>query len=181
MQINPNHPLRQLFAAQIEHAFCTEVGLCDPMLTDYLADLLTNFTHIDRLNAVKNAQGKKLEQMAAMLSVMSEDKPTSMSERDRQVYKQIGDYTLFWAGLFPEHLRQQRPKRTDILVEYVSQGKRSYAIVSELVDESSEPPASLFRHLSDDFEYCLYGLGLVRRGFDSVLKHHDQDDTDLIQ
>ncbi|MGB0716321.1 MAG: hypothetical protein ACPGXK_10610, partial [Phycisphaerae bacterium] len=49
---------------------------------------------------------------------------------------------------------------------FVSQGKKSYAIVSELADEEDVLPASLFRDLSEDFEYCLYGLGLVRKGWE---------------
>ena len=53
--IRKNHPLRRLFAGLVEHTFCTEVGMCDPTLSVYLADLLVSFTHVDRLNAVRNA------------------------------------------------------------------------------------------------------------------------------
>ena len=62
-------------------------------------------------------------------------------------------------------LKRARRQQSDVLLDYVAQGKKSYAIVSELAGEEDEPPASLFRNLSDDFEYCLYGLGLVREGW----------------
>lgn len=164
--IPQNHPLRRLFTGLIEHTFCSEVGMCNPTLTGYLADLLVDFTHVDRLNAVRNAEGKRLEQVAAMLAVLSDDQPASPVERDRQMYRHIGDYTLFWAGVYPEQLRRASRDRSDVLLDYVSQGKRSYAIVSKLGGDDDAPPSSLFRDLSEDFEYCLYGLGLVRRGWE---------------
>ncbi len=164
--IPQNHPLRRLFAGLIEHSFCSEVGMCDPALTGYLADLLVSFTHVDRLNAVRNAQGKRLDQIAATLAALSGEHPMNSLERDRTMYRQIGDYTMFWAGVYPEQLRRASRDPSDVLLNYVSQGKRSYAIVSELGDAEDAPPSSLFRHLSEDFEYCLYGLGLVRRGWE---------------
>lgn len=163
MRISDDHPLRLHFAALVEHAFCAEVGMCDPALTDYVADVLVNFTHIDYLNTIRNAQGRKLDQIAAMLLVLSEHVPTTEAQREQSLYRQIGDYTLFWAGVYPEQLRRRGPRPTDVLLDYVVQGKRSYAIVSELASEADAPPSSLFRHLSEDFEFCLYGLGLVRR------------------
>ena len=165
--IRPDHPLRRLFAGLVENAFCARVGLCDPTLTAYLADLLVSFTHIERLNAIRNAQGKELGQIAAMVAVLGGDVPATRADRDRTIYRHIGDYSLFWAGLYPEHLRHGRPNPGDVLLHYVSQGKRCYAIVSELAGENDIPPSSLFRSLSDDFEYCLYGLGLVRREWEN--------------
>ena len=165
--ISDDHPLRRLFAGLVEHAFCAEVGMCDPGLTNYLADLMVNFTHIDRLNTIRNAVGKRPEQIAAMLTVLHDEQPASEAERDRTMNRHIGDYTLFWAGVYPEHLRSGRGGgRGDSLLDYVSQGKRSYLIVSRLADENDAPPPSLFRHLSEEFEFCLYGLGLVRRGLE---------------
>lgn len=164
--VNRDHPLRHLFAGLVEHTFYTEVGLCDPRLTEYLADLLVDFTHVDRFKAISHAQGKRLEQIAAMLSVMEDERPASKAERDRTMYRHIGDYTLFWAGVYPEQLRRGSAGASDLLLSYVTRGKESYAIVSQLADESDILPASLFKHLSEDFEYCLYGLGLVRREFE---------------
>ena len=162
--VRKDHPLRRLFAGLVEQAFCAEVGVCDPGLTDYMAGLLVDFTHVDRLNAIRNAQGRRLDQIAAMLSVSCDDQPVSPAERDRTMYRHIGDFTLFWAGLYPEQLKRTSP--SDVLLDYVTNGKRSYAIVSELARENEQPPASLFRHLSDEFETCLHGLGLVRRSWE---------------
>ncbi len=180
MQINNDHPLRRHFAGLIENAFYAEIGLCDPALTGYLADLLVSFTRADRLNAVLNARGKQIEQVAALLLVLSDDAPPSGPDRDRTLYRNIGDYALFWAGVYPEQLRQARRRASDILLDYVVQGKRSYAIASELTAENDAPPASLFRHLSDDFESCLHGLGLVRRELEDPGSNRLDSGGDLI-
>ena len=164
--ISRDHPLRRLFTGLVEYAFCTEVGVCDPTLTGYLTDLLVDFTHVDRLSAIRNAHGKRPEQIAAMLAVLVDERPTDAIERDRSMYRHLGDYSLFWAGVYPEQLRRASRNPSDVLLDYVTQGKQSYAIVSRLANEDDAPPPSLFRHLSEDFEYCLYGLGLVRRGWE---------------
>jgi hypothetical protein len=171
--ISHKHPLRRLFTGLVEHAFCTEVGVCDPTLTDYLVDLLVDFTHVDRLNAIRNAQGKRLEQVAAMLAILTDEHPANDAERDRTMYRNIGDYTLFWAGVYPEQLKRAGHTPSDVLLDYVAQGKQSYAIVSELAHENDAPPSSLFRHLSDDFESCLFGLSLVRRGWEEGRRSPD--------
>lgn len=163
-EIGPDHPLRRHFAGLVEHAFCSEVGLCDPRLTGYLADLLVEYTHIDRLNALRHASEKALEQTAKMLLVQMTDEPTNSADRDRSMYRHIGDYSLFWAGIYPEQLQRQQARNGDTLLDYVSRGKKSYAIVADLTQEEDGLPPSLFRHLSEDFESCLYGLGLVRSG-----------------
>ncbi len=168
--IRQDHPLRRLFAGLVEHAFCAEVGMCHPALTEYIADLLVSFTHMDRVGALRDAEGKRLDQIAAMLAVLGDKQPTSVAERDRTMYRHIGDYALFWAGVYPEQLKRVSRNPSDVLLDYVSQGKRSYAIVSGLASEEEAPPSSLFRRLSHDFEYCLLGLGIVRR----LLEHDEQ-------
>ena len=142
--------------------------MCDPSLTDYVSELLVSFIHVDRLQVLRNAADKRIEQVAAMLAVASDEVPVSSADRDRLMYRHIGDFTLFWAGVYPEQLKLARRNQSDVLLDYVSQGKRSYAIVSELATDEDRPPAHLFRLLSEDFEYCLYGLNLVRKGWEQV-------------
>ncbi len=178
--IGSHHPLRRLFAGLVEHAFCAEVGMCDPGLTNYVADLLVDFTHIDRLNAIQNAQDKDIEQVAAMLAVAMNDEAVSSLERDRAVFRRIGDYTLFWAGVYPEHLKQCSRYPSDVLIDYVSKGKRSYAIVAQLGRDDDNPSPALFRHLSEDFEFCLHGLNIVRRSWESSSRSPKDGGADLI-
>jgi hypothetical protein len=90
-------------------------------------------------------------------------------DREREVRKHIGDYTLFLAGLFPEYVASLRRRglRLDGLIDYLTVGKESYGIVSsfDLFEYRSE--ASLFRQLSEEFEVCVYGLNLVKRDLEA--------------
>jgi len=175
LPIRRDHPLRRLFRGLLDDAFCTQIGICDVELTDYLADLLVTFTHIDQLDALRNMTDRPLSQIVAMLSVVCDDKPKNGTERDRLMYRHIGDYTLFWTGVYPEHLKRVRRRSTDVLLDYVTQGRQSYAIVSDLTDNAAAPSPALFRHLSEDFECCIYGLGLVRRGWEDAEPSGESD------
>lgn len=167
--IRRNHPLRNFFCGLIENVFTAELGLCSPVLTDYLTDLLTDFIHIDRLRAIRDADGKPLDQIAEMLALIvgtDDDVPASVN-RKCVIYRHIGDFSLFWSGIYPESLRHRRMSHTkDRLLDYVQQGKRSYAIASELTQDDSVPPPALLHHLSEHFESCVHGLDLVRKGWE---------------
>ena len=96
-------------------------------------------------------------------------------EREREVHRHIGDFTLFMAGLFPEYLKRIRTAgliyHKDFLVDYIKTGKRSYRMVAEFGDsdpagEKLAPP--LFRKLAENFELCVLGLGYIRDDLDRM-------------
>lgn len=162
--IRSDHPLRTHLAGMVENTFFSEVGLCEPRLTDYVSDLMISFLHMDRLTMIGRVHGKRPEQIAALLEMLCGDEaPRSPEQRHGLMYRYIGDYSLFWSGLYPESLRRRRTSPDDLLFSYVAQGKHSYAAAARLSDEDSRPPASLLQSLSDEFETCVHGLGLVRK------------------
>jgi hypothetical protein len=83
----------------------------------------------------------------------------------REVHRHIGDFTLFWTGVYPEALRRLRsPAKKDYFVDYCAQGKRAYWIASEIeAAGESDAPGELLERLSVQFEMCAYGLGQIRR------------------
>lgn len=167
LPIRENHPLKRLFTGLVENAFYTELGLCNPKLVDYVADLLVSFVHVDRLHLLHDAEGRRLDQIGLMLAASLEGESATQFPRDFVVHRHIGDYALFWTGLYPERLRQtQRPSWTDCVTDFVAQGKRSYAIASDLAEDDKIPPPDLLRELSRQFEPCAHGLGLVRKGWE---------------
>ena len=159
-----DHPLYQLFRGLVEHVFCSEVGMCDPQLTDYLAALLGDFVHMDRVYALRGAGAKRMEQIADMLTSLNCGTDGVRGEEELLVHRHIGDFALFWSGVYPERLRISRGIAfKDRLIDYVQQGKQSYAIASQLAHEDAFPPPDLLGRLSREFEFCCHGLGLVRR------------------
>lgn len=162
--IPQSHPLKQLFAGLVEHAFGAELGVCDPAVTDYVSDLLIDFVHMDNLAACREAVATPSQDLAATFSRWEglEDMPGR--QRERLIHRRIGDYTLFWAGIFPESVRRTYSiVGADQLQDYVNFGKRSYAVASELTPPGEVPPSILLRRLSEEFECCVHGLAIVRQ------------------
>jgi hypothetical protein len=158
----PEHPLRRMLSGVTEHAFQTTLGVADPPLTDYLAELLSRFIHIDALYVVKNSQGKPVTEVVDMLHEAAALPPEGRTARE--YHRHIGDFTLFWAGLFPEALARLRSKLCkDSFIDYCEQGKRAYYIASTFTAGPDKPEAPVLRRLSEQFELCAFGLTQVRR------------------
>src|ERR1700687_839013 len=87
----PDHPLRRLFAGITEQTFMAALGLADPPLTDYLSEMLSRFIHFDAVYRLKNATGRRLEEVADMM-IEAEAMPQQGRTR-REVYRHIGDFT----------------------------------------------------------------------------------------
>jgi hypothetical protein len=160
--IASNHPLRRLFAGLTEQTFQNDLGVADPRLVDYLAALLVRFIHIDAIHRLRNTQGKRLEEVVEML-LEAEALPPEGRTR-REFHRHIGDFTLFWTGVYPDALRRIRSVLSkDHFIDYCQQGKRSYYIASTFDADDYRDEAVVLRRLSEQFELCAYGLNQVRR------------------
>lgn len=153
-------PLYRFFAGLAEYTFEARLGVADPPLVDYLAELLTRFVHCDAIFNIRNLAGRRLEEVAEMLV----EAGARAGDPRREVHRHIGDFTLFWTGVYPEALeRFQRETRKDHLIDYRQQGKRSYLIASSLGTSENADESDLLQRLSHEFELCAYGLGELRR------------------
>lgn len=160
MSPNRSSNLHHFFAGLTEYAFQTRVGVVDPPLLEYLTDLLTRFVRLDALLSLKNLAGRPLSEVAEMLL----EADARVGDARRQAYRHIGDFTLFWTGVYPEVLdRLQRAPRKDFFIDYCQQGKRSYLIASTIRSGEKDEEGEVLERLSHDFELCVYGLGEVRR------------------
>lgn len=160
--------LRKLFDGLVEQVFNVDIGICDPPLTDYLGALLTDFIHVDRIFALHTVTGDVIRDISRMEVEAALGPDIDETLRRRLINKYVGDLTLFWAGVYPENLRPRRSGGVDRLVPYVCQGRRSYGIASELTGADDQPPAAVLRQLSEQFEYCVHGLHLVRASWERL-------------
>mgnify|MGYP005841399517 CR=1 FL=1 len=162
--IPESHPLHRMFAGLVEHAFAARLGVADTGVTDYLTGLLTRFVHMDGVFPMRNIGGRRLEEVAEMLVEAYFPEPLTAQQRRAVIHKQVGDFTLFWTGVYPESLGRLRSSlRKDSLVDYISQGKKSYRLAAEAEQREEPAEARVLGRISEEFEYCVYGLGLVRR------------------
>jgi hypothetical protein len=163
----PGHPLRRMFAGITEHAFLTTLGVADPPLIDYLSLLLSRFVHADAVYRLRDAEGKRLDELTGM--VVEAEKLPAEGRTRREYHRHIGDFALFWSGVFPEAVnRMQTAPVKDHRVNFTALGKRSYYIASTFEGEVFQNEAPVLRRLSEQFELCAYGLREVRREWEEL-------------
>ncbi|HXD74472.1 MAG TPA: hypothetical protein VN628_12080 [Vicinamibacterales bacterium] len=141
----------------------------DAQLVPYVGSVLADFTRTDRLYRIHDARGRRLEEVAQMLVASNPILDANSFDREREVRKHIGDFTMFFAGFFPEALASYprlNPLSVDAFVDYVAAGKESYAVVAAFNLFEYRDEAPLFRRLSERFEDCVNGLHLVKREID---------------
>ena len=171
MRISREHPLRKLFQDLVRRHFIRGAQIYDSDVAEYVTGILTDFTHIDNLYRIRNARGRRLEEVAEMLVESNPLLEAPSFDREREVRKHVGDFTLFFTGLFPEavaSLPRVRRLSLDAFIDYVMAGKESYAIVAAFNVFEYRHEAPLFRRLSDRFEQCVFGLNLVKRELEEL-------------
>jgi hypothetical protein len=163
--IPESHPLQELFTDLIHQHFDRDIGLRDPEMQDYIINVLSEFCEVEQLFKLRNSDGRSLDDVGEML--LESDPiygPAPSFDRERQVRKHIGDYTLFLSGMFPESINQYRLRRQRLenFVDFIKAGKESYYIVSKFDQFEYANLAPLFAKLAREFESCVYGLHLVK-------------------
>lgn len=141
-----------------------------------LWDLKTvSFAHTNNLYQIRNAYGKRLDDVGEMLVESNPLLEASSFDRERAVRKHVGDYTLFLTGLFPESVaksNQAKRPRLDAYIDFVQAGKESYAIVSSFDQFEYREEAPLFRRLSENFKLCVAGLNLVKQDLEEFQRDY---------
>jgi hypothetical protein len=154
-----NELLHRFFTGLTEYAFAVRMGVADPPLVDYVSEMLVRFVKSDAIYGLRTPRGERLMQVADMLA----EAQARQGVARRRMHRHIGDFTLFWTGVYPEIADRMRQGRKDSLIDYCDQGKRNYYLASTLPAEEKETPDDVLKRLSDNFELCVYGLGEVRR------------------
>ncbi|HSR49878.1 MAG TPA: hypothetical protein VLV83_03560 [Acidobacteriota bacterium] len=151
--IPENHPVRKVFRNLTDRAL-NQSEMADNDLCLYLSDLLLHFMWSENLYGLKDEEGRPLYYLVDMYEELSK-----LPRRTRKdSYRQIGDYTLFILGMFPESLsygRRQIPQSY-----YSDFGRRSYMAASEL--EGDTEAIATLRKLAHKYERCVLSLNWVR-------------------
>ncbi|HEX3892878.1 MAG TPA: hypothetical protein VHW46_09935 [Terracidiphilus sp.] len=159
------HPLEPFFQQAVRNSYEGKLGLHDPDMMGYVAHLLCEFSQSDKLYKMRDAMGRPIEELQAMLLASDPVLGTASSfDAERALRKYIGDFALFVGGMYPEAMASGRRRRGThaSLPELIRAGKESYFIVSQFNLFEYEQEAPLFGRLADSFERCILGLALVR-------------------
>jgi hypothetical protein len=155
----PRVPLaHRYFTGLAEAAFQGRLGVVDPPLVEYVARLLVRFVHIDAIYRIRDLLGRRLDEVVEMVGEAEQ----RVGNARREVHRQIGDFTLFWTGLYPEVLKRSA-ERLDYFIDYCEQGKRSYYIASTYREGEYADESPVLERISQQFELCAYGLNEIRR------------------
>lgn len=152
--------IERFFRGLSECVFHSQLGVADVEMVDYLSDMLLRFVRVDSLNRVRQPNGRPATEVFEMFC----EAEHRIGLARREVHRHIGDFTLFWSGMYPESLRRVRAsKASDGFLDYCQHGKRAYAIAAEIDGGEDRPPCQLLHQLSEQFELCAYGLREIRR------------------
>jgi hypothetical protein len=162
----PRSTVHRYFAGLAENTFQSELGIVDPFLIDYLSAMLVRFVRSDVVHRIRGISGKPLMSVPEMVAEAS----ARLGDARRDLHQHIGDFTLFWAGVYPEALSQPdvEEETSQQFLNYCRFGKQSYHIASTIETSTDEAvPNGVLHRLSDQFDLCCYGLREVRRQWEN--------------
>ena len=156
--------LRRFFDRAVRSSF-RDLALHDEPVATYLGDLLTRFARTEQLFP-PGVSVPRLETVVDLLleaqAAWDETAAHFGPEREVDVRRHLGDYTLFMTGVFRE-----RVERIASTGWYVSQGKKAYRFVSEHERASARPArregGPLYARLAERFEHYAWALDYARR------------------
>lgn len=177
-EIGDSHPLRAFFADAVDESLNRRLGIGDgDDVLEYLVSMLVRFMHNDAIFDIRNAQGRRVASVAEMLAEGDVRLNADSFEREREVHKHVGDFLLFWSGVFPEFLTiLKAPAGKDAIVDVVEQGRYSYHVASTFEYAPHEVEARTLSKLSAHFVEYQLGLRLVRSSFDGFAGRADWAD-----
>ena len=106
----------------------------------YISQMLVRFVRNDAIYGLRTPRGERLSAVADMLQEAQARKGSAR----RRIHRHIGDYTLFWSGVYPEIADRMRgADARDSLLNYLDQGKRNYYIASTLPPKSRNTASSM--------------------------------------
>ena len=161
----PEHsaaPALRSFFDRLVRRSLGDLRLASEPVAGYIGALLARFARTDQLYALRGAAGQRLETVVDLLleiqRAWSLDRPDADPFRERELRQQIGDYTLFMTGIFPEQVAHRATTGL-----YVREGKRAYRVVADFERAALKPDARLFAALSAEFESYAAALRYMRR------------------
>jgi hypothetical protein len=163
MSVTSSERLKGFFLTLVRQSF-GQLGVSDRPITDYIANVLTDFSRSERLLALRGAEGRRLTSAVEMMLAQISPSERTRTLGERELRKHIGDYTLFMSGLFRRFV-----ERGGYLDYYLEEGARSYHEVSRLAAglETSKSPSHpdhlMFEELSKGFEHYSGALDFMRK------------------
>jgi hypothetical protein len=154
--------LRKFFNWTTRRTF-RDLGIQNNEVVYYIIDFLTFFARTENLYRLKNVFGQPLKTVVDILleaNLQRGGKSEARLEREREMRRHVGDYTLFMTGLFREYVEAH-----SFLDFYLREGRGAYQDVFELDQILYRPKSLLYHDLSRNFEFYSGALTYMRKTF----------------
>ena len=149
------------FYLLVRHAF-QHLGIDDRTITDYVAELLAEFSESPRLACPVNLPNASPECVVDMM-LAKQDRGT---EDQFSVNAHIGNYALFMTGLYPERIAARRQRRgAPGLTYYEDMGRQHYQVASQSPMADRYGVASVYQDLSDAFHDVRVALNSIHERY----------------
>jgi hypothetical protein len=164
------------FYVLVRHVF-NRAGICDRDVADYVAEVLAEYCRAEQMQCRVKGESKSLEYFVDMLAALqTADDTTSFYLRAH-----IGNYSLFFSGIFPDRIRFRAEVRGfPSLRYYEALGQSSYRVASDHRLARKYDLAKVFDVLAERFQVTrlalndlgdrLLTLGDSNPAVDSLLK-----------
>ncbi len=125
-----------------------KAGIEDRRVADYVAELLAEFTQLERLSLQVTADFNPLEYLFEMMAALQHaDERTSFLIRAH-----IGNHSLFLSGVFPDRIRHRAEKKGfPDLSYYEGMGRSNFRVASDHRLARHYELAPVFTTLSESF------------------------------
>lgn len=154
-----------------------KAGIENRQVADYVAELLAEFSRLERLHLQLTADFNPLEYLFEMIAALQQ-----ADERTRFLIRaHIGNHSLFLTGVFPERIRHRAEKRGfPDLSYYEDLGRANYRVASDHRLAKHYELAPIFTTLSECFHETRGALNDLAERL-MHLGDHGQYDATLIK
>jgi len=175
---------RFYFYILVRNVFCRS-GVADRAVADYVAEVLAEFAQAERSRCVLPGRANPLDYFFEMLSALNE-----ADDRTRFFIRaHIGNFSLFFSGVFPDRIRFRAEARGFPDVKYYdSLGRTHFGAASDHRLAQKYEVAEIFSTLSERFEVTrralndiadrLFSLGDVNYSLETLLGQNHSPDSE---
>lgn len=131
----------------VRHAL-KETGEGDRAIADFVTSILLHFGEGDRAHRIGEFDDETYQTLAALVA----DAESGDAPRAFLVRAHLGNYSLWLAGLFPDHIEHRRHRRGGPDLEYFDEmGRRGYLLAANHHLAEAHGLAGLFETVADRF------------------------------
>lgn len=140
-------PARLVFYLLVRHALLAR-EIADRQLADYTAALLLEFSHSERAFRIEAGDAQRFFYLADIVAELER----ARGEREFRLRVHLGNFALWLAGVFPDHVTQRVQRRgAPPLSYYDALGAEGFRSAARMAPARQHGLGEVFTRAADDF------------------------------